>query len=115
MSQYELDTATTDLLNKGLKFTPTPPNNIEELKTDVHLFTKNIRRAVHFNNTNYIATTIDNSLVKNKSKFYPSKTENTTLENFVTFIENQANNIQPNTSCHNNVKHSKNLNIIMTL
>ena len=54
------------LLEKGLKFTPTPSNsNIQALKSDISQFTCKVRLIEYFDDTE----DDDESLVRNKSNF----------------------------------------------
>lgn len=85
MSQRTLSDAEIKLLEKGLKFTPTPcKSNNQEIQEDIAEFTRKIRLAEYF----YECEDDDISLVKNKSNFYPPKYRNQALEDFAKSLEN---------------------------
>lgn len=68
------------LLEKGLKFTPTPRNsNIPELTKDISEFTRKIRLIEFFDG----CEDKDDSLVRNKSNFVPPQGREELLDNFV--------------------------------
>ena len=58
-----------NLLKLGLKFCPTSRSNIGELKKDLQEFERKFRLIEIFKNTK----DTDNSLVKNKTKFFSDK------------------------------------------
>ena len=80
LSQRQLNKTDIKLLEKGLKFTPTPrTSNIEELTKDVSEFTRKVRLIEYFDDKED-----DNeSLVKNKSNFVPPRGREELLDNFV--------------------------------
>ena len=68
MSKRTLNMTEIKLLEKGLKFTPTPHNsNIPELTKDISEFTRKIRLIEFFEG----CKDKDESLVRNKSNFIP--------------------------------------------
>ena len=70
LSSKKLSTTDKTLLNKGLKFTPTPPiGNPEQLNEDLKEFNRKL--AEYFDGTE----DTDISLVRNKSDFIPPLTE----------------------------------------
>ena len=84
-----------DILKKGLKFTPTPQKNLVDLKNDLKVFANKLRTIEYFANNK--PTSNDNIeasssqeitlLVKNKTNFCASKSENN-FENQVEFLAN---------------------------
>ncbi|KAL4223531.1 hypothetical protein ACF0H5_017002 [Mactra antiquata] len=79
------------ILEKGMKFTPTPvKSNVNEIKEDLAEFTRKIRLAEFFHNKEKE----DDSLVRNKSMFVPPLDRNQQLNNFVKNVENIPLNIQ---------------------
>ena len=80
MSSRELSNDEIKLLERGLKFTPTPKQNTSELKTDIHEFNRKIRLLEYFNDRK--PNEDDGSLVKNPSDFVPPKSEDKFLNTF---------------------------------
>ena len=72
LSTYKLNKDQINLLKLGLKFCPTPKSNIEELKKDLKEFERKFRLIEKFRNQK----DTDDSLVKNKTKFFPDKNNN---------------------------------------
>ena len=68
ISSLELCDSEIALLEKGLKFTPTPKQNKRELKNDLQEFGSKLRLLEHFSGHEQQP---DSSLVKNKSNFVP--------------------------------------------
>lgn len=80
MSSRKLNDTEIKLLQKGLKFTPTPSHsNTQELKNDVLEFTRKVRLIEYFDDTE----DPDESLVRNKSNFVPPIGREQLLDNFV--------------------------------
>ena len=80
MSSRNLNSAEVKLLQKGLKFTPTPSHsNTQELNKDVLEFTRKVRLIEYFDDTE----DQDQSLVRNKSHFVPPQGREQLLDNFV--------------------------------
>ena len=68
------------LLEKGLKFTPTPRNsNTQELNKDILEFTRKVRLVEYFDGIE----DDDQSLVRNKSNFVPPQGREELLDTFV--------------------------------
>ena len=89
-----MSTTEKTLLNKGLKFTPTPPiGNPEQLNEDLKEFNRKLRLAEYFDGTE----DTDISLVRNKSDF----NRNTALDNFISKVEDF-----PKTKLLNNKKQN---------
>ena len=65
-----------------LKFTPTPQRNVIELKKDIEDFTHKLCLREYFSN-NEPKNTENESLVKNKSSFYPPHNRNKTLDTVI--------------------------------
>ena len=73
-----MDPTKVSVLEKGLKFTPTPSrSNSQELKEDVANFNRKLRLLEYFHDREEDE---DDSLVKNKSDFVPPKHRNAALE-----------------------------------
>ena len=73
------------LLEKGLKFTPTPRNsNIQELSKDISEFTRKVRLVEFFDG----CEDEDESLVRNKSNFVPPQGREEILDNFIASTTN---------------------------
>lgn len=71
-------------LSKGLKYTPTPRMNNEQLKTDIKEYTRKLRLKEYFNEDDDNSTQNQNEeqeqdLVRNKSDFHPKRGRNQTL------------------------------------
>ena len=81
MSSRELSNDEIKLLERGLKFTPTPKQNRNELKTDLQEFSRKMRLLEFFND--HQANGDDKSLVKNPSNFVPPKSEDKYLNIFI--------------------------------
>ena len=76
------------VLNKGLKFTPTPRKNSEELKVDIKQYTRKLRLTEYFYvHNNEVGQNGPKSLIQNKSSFNPQKGRNTVLDNICETLE----------------------------
>ena len=91
LSKVALNKDEINLLKKGPKFTPTPKQNSESLKEDVHSFCRKLRLREFFSETD--VENDDDSIAKNKSKFTPQRNRNTTLDTYVDFLKKTAENI----------------------
>ena len=80
MSSRDLTTNEIKLLKKGLKFTPTPKANKNELRNDIQAFGRKLRLIEYYDSHQ---NETDQSIVKNKSNFVPAKTNDKHLELFV--------------------------------
>ena len=90
-----------NLLNRGLKFTPTPKANTIELKTDLHDFTRKLRLKEYFYyeneetlNESETDSNINQSLVKNKNNFNPPRNLNHVLDITCDFLNNPSESTQ---------------------
>ena len=84
MSHRKLNNAEILLLEKGLKFTPTPTiGNPDQLAEDVKEFNRKLRLIEYFDGTE----DTDKSLVRNKSNFIPPAERNDALDKFIEKIE----------------------------
>ena len=73
-----------NILNKGLKFTPVPTSSdSNELKSDIHEFTRKLRLVEYFEGME----DIDISLRRNRSDFVPSRNRNIQLDKYIQSIE----------------------------
>ena len=98
LSNKKLTDAEISLLNKGLKFTPTPKlGNTQELHEDSNEFNRKLRLAEFFDGTE----DQDISLVRNKSSFIPPSKRNDALDEFINTVEKF-----PKTPIQSNVKNN---------
>ena len=102
LSNYKLTEDQIDLLKLGLKFCPTPKSNITELKEDVKDSERKVRLKELFGNKE----NKDDSLVKNKSKFQPTK-GNKDIDTFFQKIWNLE--FKDNSQIRNNLSHKQKL------
>ena len=97
LSNKKLTDAEISLLNKGLKFTPTPKlGNTQELHEDSNEFNRKLKLAEFFDGTE----DQDISLVRNKSNFIPPSKRNDALDEFINTVEKF-----PKTPIQSNVKN----------
>lgn len=76
------------LLSRGLKFTPKPERNLLSLEEDVKNFTRKLRLMDHFRNGIDSNEDTKSSLIKKKSTFTISKSDNKILEKEILYLEN---------------------------
>ena len=93
LSSRKLGTDEIFILEKGLKFTPTPKaQNIPEMEADISHFCRKLRLAEFFLDE----SVNDDSLVRNKSTFTPGKGRNKELDQFIEHLAkfplNEINN-----------------------
>ena len=74
------------MVSKGLKYTPTPKLNAEELKDDITKFTGKIKLRKLFNSETEDMTVTDSSLVRNKGHFNPPRNRDIVLDTFTDLI-----------------------------
>ena len=92
LSSRKLTNNEIKLLEKGLKFTPTPLKpNIQELNEDITEFTRKIRLVEYFESNQ---DENDEFLVRNKSNWVPPKRRDKDLESFVSNVRDIP--LQPN-------------------
>lgn len=96
LSSRDLSTDEISLLQKGLKFTPTPSANQNELKNDVQEFGRKLRLLDYFHEQQQ--NTADNSIARNKSNFVPPKTQDKYLETFLDALSEYPENMHTTTS-----------------
>lgn len=83
MSDKTLTEKQIKVLEKGLKFTPTPRrNNTEEMTNDIEAFCRRLRLAEFFLDEECI----DESIVSNPSNFVPPRGRNKNLDKFIDYI-----------------------------
>ena len=80
MSSRDLTTNEIKLLKKGLKFTPTQETNKNELRNDIQEFGRKLRLIEYYDSHQ---NETDQSIVRNKSNFFPAKTNDKHLELFL--------------------------------
>ena len=85
ISSRELSSGEITLLEKGLKFAPTPNENRIELKQDLQDFGRKMRLLEHFDGREQQR---DTSLVKNKSNYVPPLPTDQYLSVFLESISN---------------------------
>ena len=111
LSSQELTTQQINLLQLGLKFTPTPPKNPDELIKDTKEFTRKLRLGEYFLDRD---ENNDGSIVKNKSDFMPPRGRNLHLDKCIDHLHASStaqinnNNSKPNIS-HNQQQALKEL------
>ena len=112
LSNKKLTDAEISLLNKGLKFTPTPKlGNTQELNEDSNEFNRKLRLAEFFDGTE----DKDISLVRNKSNFIPQSKRNDALDEFINTVENFPKTpIQSNVKNNLTMQEQEALNILRT-
>ena len=80
MSKRILSDTERQILELGLKFTPTPQRkNIEEIQVDLYDFCRKLRLSEYFLDKEYD----DDSLVRNKSTFTPKPGRNKALDHYI--------------------------------
>ena len=87
------------VLSRGLKFTPTPEkSNNQEIESDMSEFFRRLKLKEFFHENNLEQ---DDSLVRNKSNFEPSKGRNSALDDFITRFKNFPLSNLPTNKRHN--------------
>lgn len=91
MSTKELPKDQELLLRKGLKFTPVPKLNLNELQADVDNFCRKLRLHEYFfddlgDQTN-LTIEGSKSIVKNKGNFHAPPGRDTNLDNYINYIQ----------------------------
>ncbi|XP_062592820.1 uncharacterized protein LOC134254311, partial [Saccostrea cucullata] len=109
LSHRQLTDSEIKLLSKGLKYTPTPQVNNQELKTDIKAYTRRLRLREYFHESDTSESDSESTdaeetdLVRNKSKFNPKRGRNKTLDAVCDTLENihfpnKPRTIKPNLS-----------------
>ncbi|KAJ8305863.1 LOW QUALITY PROTEIN: hypothetical protein KUTeg_016408 [Tegillarca granosa] len=103
------------LLAKGLKFTPTPRSNPQELKNDIKEYTRKLRSTEYFNTKDKETeestadeaeenrNNLSKDLVWNKSNFNPKRGRNYTLDTVCNTLENIPLNDNGSNTKRNNL------------
>lgn len=100
LSRHKLLPDEISILEKGLKFTPTPTkNNLDEMSNDVMEFTRKFRLAEYF----FGADDNDDSIVRDKSNWTPPLGRSQALDNFVKSVQDIPLNTVGQTQ---NMKHN---------
>ena len=89
LSTVSLTPSEIRTLSKDLKFTLTPPRNLQEMEKDIKDFTKKLRLAEFFTENSELDAP-DSSLVKNKSNFCPPQNRNSSLESVIKFLQKES-------------------------
>lgn len=99
LSNRVLNETEIKLLSKGLKYTPTPRMNNEQLKTDIKEYTRKLRLKEYFyedddDSTQNLNEEQEQDLVRNKSDFNPKRGRNQTLDTVCKTLDNfQLSNV----------------------
>lgn len=99
LSSCEFTDEQLELLNLGLKFTPTPRENSDEMKSDIKEFTRKLRLGEFFLDND----TDDNSIVKNKSNFMPPRGRNRVLDNYIDHLTQTSERKSANNNSKTNL------------
>jgi hypothetical protein len=91
-----------ELLRLGLKFTPTPRANQEELVKDTREFTRKLRLGEFFLDRD---GNDDGSIVKNKSQFMPPRGRNHHLDKYIDFLHATSATQAPQNQKKSNTPH----------
>ncbi|CAG2217807.1 unnamed protein product [Mytilus edulis] len=86
LSNRKIDSDEMKVLNKGLKYTPTPPADTDTLSVDIKEFCRKLRLKNHFGDKE--SKTADESIVRNKSTFTPEKGKNKDLDLYINHLSN---------------------------
>lgn len=83
LSKIQLTTQQIKILSKGLKFTPTPEHpNTNEIHNDISHFCRKLRLTEEF----FDKENPDESIVRNKSSYRPSRGRNKALDHFCDYV-----------------------------
>jgi hypothetical protein len=97
LSQRHISVNEKKILEKGLKFTPTPRRDSLDLIKDTEEFCRKLRLREYFENEE----NVDKSLVRNKSKFKPQPNRDKHLDDFIKCLQSSARrNNSINTGTH---------------
>ena len=92
LSSYELSPTQIEILKLGLKFTPTPKANPQELNLDIQEFCRKMRFAEFYFREDDESNDTEckpESIARNKSSNIPPKSSNKNLETFLDLLSNQ--------------------------
>ena len=94
LSSIDLTHDQIDVLKLGLKFTPTPKQNNQDLQADINEFSRKLRLKEYWHNRESYN---DGSIVRNKKGTVINRGRNVTLDRFIDFINNYPldNNDKP--------------------
>ncbi|CAC5404951.1 unnamed protein product [Mytilus coruscus] len=101
MSNRKIDSDEMKVLNKGLKYTPTPTADTDTLSVDIKEFCRKLRLKNHFRDQE--SKTDDESIVRNKSKFTPEKGKNKNLDLYIDHLSNFPLIPKPQDTVKNNL------------
>jgi len=88
LSNTKLSDIEIKILDKGLKFTPTPEKNSEELKNDIKQFCRKLRLSEEFYSPeDDEEDPRDLPLVRNKSRYNGRRNRDRTLDTYIDFLE----------------------------
>uniref|UniRef100_A0A8W8MEY9 Uncharacterized protein n=1 Tax=Magallana gigas TaxID=29159 RepID=A0A8W8MEY9_MAGGI len=103
LSQRDLNTGEIQLLEHGLKFTPTPKSDKVDVVTDTEEFCRKLRLKEFFQNEN----NSDISLVKNNKGFKPPLNRDKHLEDYISCLRNTANSNVTDKTVKSNISHKQ--------
>ncbi|XP_062604091.1 uncharacterized protein LOC134265884, partial [Saccostrea cucullata] len=109
LSSKQLNEWEIKLLSKGLKYTPTPNSNKQELKKDIKEYTRRLRLAEYFNTTESDESDSNEpeDLVRNKSNFNPKKGRNGMLDTVCETLQSLTLDTTHNKSVRNNLSKNE--------
>jgi hypothetical protein len=103
LSSQEISEQQIELLRLGLKFTPTPRKNQEELIKDTREFTRKLRLGEFFLDAD---ENDDGSIVKNKSRFIPPRGRNNHLDKYIDYLHAISSAPAPQKKTKSNTSHN---------
>lgn len=104
LSSHQLSQQQIKLLSLGLKFTPTPIKNKDEVIKDTREFTRKLRLGEYFLDAGHDT---DESIVKNKSNFIPPRGRNHHLDQYIDHLHTASNIQGPNLNIKSNIPYSQ--------
>ena len=109
LSSKQLNEWEIKLLSKGLKYTPIPNSNKQELKKDIKEYTRRLRLAEYFNTTESDESDSNEpeDLVRNKSNFNPKKGRNGMLDTVCETLQSLTLDTTHNKSVRNNLSKNE--------
>jgi len=103
LSSQDLDNDEINLLKRGLKFTPIPNKNLQELHNDTQEFCRKLRLREFFSDKDVLE---DESLVRNNSYFNPPRVRDSDLDTYIKAISKFPSN-QGNKAVQSNILRGK--------